>query len=250
MRRIVLYIIILTLFVSCKTQSLLKDSKETQKKPIFDSAFVYNPKYEYHIRKNDKISISIWGQDNLSIGSIFGVYNSNEVYGKWAMVDINGNIEIPQIGIIKVENKTVLQLKDTLRQIHSQRVLNPIIDVKILNKEITIIGEVKNTGIFNVDKDNNTLIELLARSGGFDFYANIKYIKILRQEGENVRLANIDLSKSKDILAQNIQLHPGDIVIVPSKKYKEFDKRISTTILPFTSTVSAAALLYGTFFKK
>jgi len=87
---------------------------------------------------------------------------------------------------------------------------------------------------------------MISKTGGFDFYANLKAIKILRQEGENVRVTNIDLTKAVDILNQNIQLHPGDIVIVPSKKNKEFDKRIAT-IIPLTTTVSAAAIVMGLF---
>ena len=68
----------------------------------------------------------------------------------------------------------------------------------------------------------------------------------MRQNGENVYVANIDLTDATDILNKNIQLHPGDIIIVPSKKNKEFDKRIST-IIPFTTTVSAAAIIMGLF---
>jgi polysaccharide export outer membrane protein len=68
----------------------------------------------------------------------------------------------------------------------------------------------------------------------------------LRQEGENVRVTNIDLTNPDDILNKNIQLHPGDVVIVPSKKNKEFDKRVSI-IIPFTSTITAAAILIGLF---
>jgi len=90
------------------------------------------------------------------------------------------------------------------------------------------------------------LFEMISKTGGFDFYANLKSIKILRQEGENVKVTNIDLTKSDAILNTNILLHPGDIVIVPSKKNKEFDKRIAT-IIPFTTTVSAAAIIMGLF---
>jgi len=124
--------------------------------------------------------------------------------------------------------------------------VTPIVDVKVLNKEITILGEVRNPNTIQVDKDKNNLFEMISKTGGFDFYANLKSIKILRQEGENVKVTNIDLTKSDDILNTNILLHPGDIVIVPSKKNKEFDKRIST-IIPFTTTVSAAAIIMGLF---
>jgi polysaccharide export outer membrane protein len=120
------------------------------------------------------------------------------------------------------------------------------VDVKVLNKEITVLGEVRDPQVIQVDKDRNSLLEMVTRSGGFDFYANLKYVKVLRQEGPNVRVANINLTKSGNYLKRNIQLYPGDIVIVPSKKNKEFDKRVST-IIPFTTTITAAAILLGAF---
>lgn len=211
-----------------------------------DSVFQYNANYQYRIRKDDKISISVWKEDELSVGSTYGVYNSNEVYGKWLMVDANGNIEIPKIGTFYILDKTVIEVKNSLKEQFGKWLINPIVDVKILNKEITVLGEVIEPKVVKVDKDKNTLLDIIARCKGFDFYADIEYIKILRQDGADVKIANIDLSKSEDYLSKNIQLHPGDIVLVLSKKYKVFDKR-AATIIPLTSTVTAAAILLNTF---
>jgi polysaccharide export outer membrane protein len=230
------------LFSSCKTQNLLVEKKET----IDKTTFQYDKNYQYKIRKDDKISLSVWGEDDMSIGSVYGIYNSNEVYGKWLLVDANGNIELPRLGTKYVVGKTIPELKEEIKKEMTKWLVTPIIDIKVLNKEITILGEVRNPNVIQVDKDNNKLFEMISKAGGFDFYANLKSIKILRQEGENVKVTNIDLTKSDDILNTNIQLHPGDIVIVPSKKYKEFDKRIGT-IIPFTTAISAAAILL-TFF--
>jgi polysaccharide biosynthesis/export protein len=242
--RYLLLIIVPLWLTSCKTQNLLVETGRQAR--TIDSAFLYNPHYEHVIGKDDKVSISVWGQDELSVGSSYGIYNSNEVYGKWLLVDQRGNIELPKIGTMYIEGYTLPVLKDTLRNILKKWIVNPVVDVKVLNKQITVMGEVRNPAVMAVDKDRNTLLEMISRSGGFEFYANLKYIKILRQEGEHVHVANIDLTQSKDYLAKNIQLHPGDVVIVPSKRYKTFDKRIST-IIPFTSTATAAAILMGAF---
>lgn len=230
------------LFTSCKTQNLLVSKNETKD----TTNFVYDENYQYKIRKDDKISISVWGEDNLSVGSVYGIYNSNEVYGKWLLVDANGNIEVPKLGTKNVVNKTIPELKAEIKNELKQYLVNPVVDVKVLNKEITILGEVRNPNTIQVDKDHNNLLEMISKTGGFDFYANLKSIKVLRQEGNDVKVTNIDLTNATDILNKNIQLHPGDIVIVPSKKNKEFDKRIST-IIPFTTTVSAAAIIMGLF---
>ncbi|MFT4532803.1 MAG: polysaccharide export outer membrane protein [Saprospiraceae bacterium] len=240
------FLSMLLLLVSCKTQNLFIESKEElqDSKLEIDSTFFHNPDYEYTIRKYDKVNISVWGQDELSVGSVYGIYNSNEVYGKWLMVDARGCIEVPKIGTTRVEGKTVVELKDTLRGVFQRWIKTPIVDVKILNKEITVLGEVKNPGVIKVDTDRNTLLDMIAQTGGFDFYANLECVKILRQEGPDVRVVNIDLTEAGIFLQKNIQLHPGDIVIVPSKSYKEFDKRVSI-IIPLTSTVSASAIVLG-----
>lgn len=231
---------------SCKTSNLFHRSNTPN--AVYDLDSVFNPSYhyQYHIRRDDKITISVWGQDDLSVGSSYGIYNSNEVYGKWLMVDAEGKIEIPKIGSLKVENKTILELKSILKDRFGLWVKNPIVDIKILNREITILGEVRDPQVIVVDKEKNSLLDMIARCKGFEFYANINYIKVLRQVGNNVHVANINLSKDGDVRWKNIDLYPGDIVIVPSKKYKVFDKRIST-IIPFTSTMTAAAILLGAF---
>ena len=242
MKIIIKILLVSILFTSCKTYNLF-ETKEPAKDTV---SFSYEKNYQYKIRKDDKISLSVWGEENLSVGSVYGIYNSNEVYGKWLLVDTNGNIEIPKIGTTNVLNKTIPELKETIKIGLKKWIINPIVDVKVLNKEITILGEVRNPNVISVEKDQNSLLEMISKSGGFEFYANLRSVKILRQEGENVRVTNIDLTNPNDILNRNVQLHPGDIVIVPSKKNKEFDKRISI-IIPFTSTVTAAAILFGLF---
>jgi polysaccharide biosynthesis/export protein len=231
---------------SCKTSNLFVEKKTNNSVSVLDSVFWSVTDYQYHIRKDDKITISVWGEDEISVGSTYGIYNSNEVYGKWLMVDAKGNVEIPKIGTFTVEKMTIIQLKDTLKTIYSDWIKTPVIDVKVLNREITVLGEVRDPQVINVDKERNTLMEMITRCKGLEFYANSKYVKVLRQVGEHVHVANIDLTKGGDILKRNIDLYPGDVVVVPSKKYKEFDRRIST-IIPFTTALTSAAIFMGAF---
>ncbi len=238
----ILNLLILLALVSCKTRNIFDEKKPIENKIDFQ----YQGDYQYKIRKNDKITLSVWGHDDLSVGSTYGIYNSNEVYGKWLLVDANGNIEIPRIGTTNVMGKTLPELKEEIKIKLSKWIVNPIIDVKVLNKEITILGEVRNPAVIQVDKDQNTLIELVSKAGGFEFYANLRSIKILRQEGENVKITNIDLTQPNDYTYRNTQLYPGDYVIVPSKKNKEFDKRVAN-IIPLATTVTAVAILMSAF---
>lgn len=230
------------LLLSCRTQNVFKH-KAAQ---TLDSAFLYNAAYQYVIRKNDKLNISVWGQDELSVGSVYGIYNSNEAYGKWLLVDANGNIDAPRIGTLKVEGQTVTQLKDSLKLKLGQWLVNPVVDVKVLNKEVVIIGEVRNPATIMMDKDEMTLLEALGKTGGYEFYANLREVKIIRNLPQGTKTANIDLTRLRNYGEQNIQLHPGDVVVVSSKGHKEFDKRIAT-IIPFATAITAASILFGLF---
>jgi len=237
-------LVVVALLMGCKTQNIFDVSKSEAKEMAYDSLLHFNPNYEYTLRQDDKVTISVWGQTDLSVGSTYGIYNSNEVYGKWLMVDAKGNIEVPKIGTFHVQGLTLIQFKTMLKDSIARWLINPVVDVKILNKEISMLGEFKSPIVINIDKEYNYLLTMVARAGGFDKYANLKHVKILRQIGPHVQLITLDLTKTGDYRFKNIPLYPGDVVIAPSRKYKNFDSRVST-IIPFTSVITAGALLFG-----
>lgn len=243
---LLLIITSLFFFSSCKTLNVFADAPDDD--VYANDSIFYKKDYEYTIRKNDKISISVWEQDQLSVGSIYGIYNSNEVYGKWMLVDAQGNIEGPKVGTIHVEGLTIIELKAKLKTEFQSWVKKPIVDVKVLNNEISVLGEVKNPSKVKFDGESTTLLETIAHCQGFDEYADIRKIKILRENGDEVEVANVDLSENGDLAALNLKLVPGDVVLVPSKKHKEFDKRIAN-IIPIASSITAAVVLLGLFIK-
>jgi len=247
------YFIIALLFAGILLQSCSVTNMFTEPggKPdtsiaALDSIFYDNPDYQYHIQVDDKVNISVWQHDELSIGSVYGIYNSNEVYGKWLLVDKNGNIEVPRLGTIHVEHMTVIALKDSLANRFAEWLVNPIVDVKIMNKQISILGEVLNPQVITLDTEQTRLLNIIAKANGFEFYADIKHIKVLRQVGKDVHVANIDLSQGDSYLKRNIALYPGDVVIVPARNAKRIDRQLSN-IIPFTSVATAVAILFNAF---
>lgn len=234
------------LLQACTVTNMLTEpgGKADNSVAALDSVFYDNPDYQYHIQVDDKINISVWQQDELSIGSVYGIYNSNEVYGKWLLVDKNGNIEVPRLGTLRVEYMTVIALKDSLAARFGEWLVNPIVDIKILNKEISVLGEVRNPQVVTLDTEKTRLLDIIAKANGFEFYADIKRVKVMRQVGEHVHIANINLSQGDAYLNRNIPLYPGDVVIVPAKNSKRLDRQLSN-IIPFTSVATAAAILFN-----
>jgi polysaccharide export outer membrane protein len=94
--------------------------------------------YEHHIEIDDKLSTSIRGHGDLSIGSLFGIYNSNEVYGKWVLAGKDGYAVFPAIGPVFIAGLTTKAAADTLALRDAVQIKNPVVVVKVLNMQVSV----------------------------------------------------------------------------------------------------------------
>lgn len=228
-----------TALSSCATQNIAHKNK-IDKDP---ASFQANPCYEYKIKSDDKVNVSIWDHDNMSVGSVYGIYNSNEVYGKWLMVDPDGFINLPKYGLFPIKGLTIIEAQTLLRDIYRQWIVEPVIEIKILNREVNVIGELKTPGKYLLDRNNNSLLDVISKAGYFDFYANKKKIQVIRTVDDIPKKIKIDLTKAGKTFEQNIQIYPNDIVYVPARRAKMWDKRAGSIIIPLVSIISTAVLV-------
>lgn len=234
-----LVVFIAIIMCSCATQNLFQSKASINR----DSLKVELTNFlEHRIKKDDKITVSIWNHDDLSVGSLFGIYNSNEVYGKWVLVDDEGFVILPQIGKVKLGELTIKEAEVKLTEIYSKFIVNPVLVVKVLNKEVVVLGEVKNPGNYILDKEINTVTELLGRAGGTDFYANKKQITIIRGTGKEAKRMVIDLTKMDEYRHTALILQSGDILYVPTRHGKMLDKKLPD-LIPVASLLTGLIIL-------
>lgn len=200
--------------------------------------------FEHIIIPDDKISISIWDHPDLSIGSIFGIYNANEVTRKWVLMEANGEITVPLLGKVHLQGLTTKEAASKLSELYSEHIVDPRIVVQVLNREVTILGEINLPGIYTLEKERNSLIELIGRSGGFKDYANKKMIKILRKNGDNLDNLVIDLTDINTFKNKDLNLHSGDIIYVVPLPSKRIENK-AASYLPFASILSSIVLAYS-----
>lgn len=225
---------------SCATQNIYIG----QGKPLTDNATVVDPlgDWEYSLRSDDKLSISVWQHDDLSVGSIFDIYNSNEVYGRWLMIDVQGNIDVPQLGKIAVGGLTLNQAEKLIAKRLTKFINDPIVVVKVLNREVTVLGEVRTPGNFTLEKERNTLLELIGKAEGFEGYANLKKVSIMRNDEQLV----IDLTAMTELQKMNLIVQNGDVIYIPTRRGKVLDKK-APTLIPFASVLTSAAIVTSIF---
>lgn len=219
---------------SCKTRNLFENAKEGD---ILD-LIVVKKDYEQIIVPDNKVSISIWNHENMSVGSAFSIYNSNKESGKWLLVDAAGRVKLPELGEVQLAGLTSSQAADTLTTLYKDILQDPVVIVKVLNRRVSVLGEVKSPGTFVLEEERNSVTQLISIAGGFDDYANLEKIQLLRDS----TLYTINLTVHSEQLLHSIVIKADDIINVPSRKGKMLDKR-AATLIPFATAASAIVLV-------
>lgn len=177
---------------------------------------------QYKIKVDDILRIDV-GSDNPETMLAFQPNSSNLlsnnketlVYSGY-QVNSKGFIQFPNIGELKVIDNTIEEVRDLIYNIIVQRdiLLNPFVDVKLLNSNFTILGEVVKPGKYDYLKNNINLLEAIGMAGDLTINGDRKKIKIIRDNQKKTKVFTVDLTKSKFINQEGFQIFSGDIIIV------------------------------------
>ena len=132
------------------------------------------------------------------------------------IVDKNGYIDYPQVGMIKLGDlsieKAKLLLKDKLSNL--KILTNPIIDLKVLNWNFTVIGGVNRPGKYYFDEPNFNFLQALGVAGDLTINGERNNIKLIRKVDNELISFDIDMTKSDFLKQSSFQIFSGDIIIV------------------------------------
>jgi polysaccharide export outer membrane protein len=218
---------------SCSTQNLFETSVEGQLIDLVSTDSLFH----HVIRVDDKVSLSIWNHDDISVGSLFSMYSSNEAFGKWVLVDANGQVKLPQIGNVQLAGLTCPEAADTLEKMYGLNLVDPVIVVKVLNRQATVLGEVRLAGNYILEKERNTVTELIGMAQGFTLFADYEEVRLIRN-GISYKL---DFTVLSDRMEHVIVVEAGDIINVPARKAKTIEQK-SKMLIPFSSALTAIAV--------
>lgn len=175
-----------------------------QAEVVKEAAGQTGPGPDYIIGPGDVIDISVWKDEALT---------------KQVVVLPDGWINFPLIGAVKGAGRTVAQVKEEIAGRITEYVPDPVVsvDVKQVNSLlIYVIGRVNQPNRFTLNT-NVTVLQGLAMCGGLNPFAKRDKIKILRYEGEKLRIIPFhydDVLEGKR-LDENIMLKRGDVIVVP-----------------------------------
>lgn len=163
------------------------------------------------------------------------------------LVNVEGNIPFPVIGEIQVSGKTRKQVEKLLKQALLQYVTDVVVDVRILNFKVTVLGEVNKPGVFSVKDERITLPEAIGLAGDFTLDGNRKDITVIREEDGKRKVAHIDFTKSDFFTTDYYYLKQNDVVyIAPTTKGVKktgFIPDVPALLSLFTVVLSSVILL-------
>jgi len=158
---------------------------------------------EYTVGEGDLLRINVWKETEISQN---------------VAVRPDGNISLPLVSEIKVVGLTPRQIQELITERLKSVLTNPQVTVtvtEVRSKMVYITGEVAKPGAYPVVTPTNVL-QLIARAGGLNPFANRKGIYILRagERTSRLRFNYKDVVQGKNS-EQNVILQPGDTVVVP-----------------------------------
>ena len=175
---------------------------------------------ELRLKTYDNLTIHIYSDVDETLAAPFNT-GAEDTY----TIDVDGNIDFPVIGKIYVEGLTINELKKEIsyRIETSGYMKNPLINVKLNNFKITVLGE---TGQGNIDVTDHSinLLQLLASTGGTTESSKIRDVMVIRTENDERIAYSVNL-QSKDLYDSPVfYLQQNDVVYV-----KPVGLRMSTT---------------------
>jgi polysaccharide export outer membrane protein len=163
------------------------------------------------------------------------------------LVDQEGNIIFPVIGVLHVEGLVKKQLKELLdSKLVDSLLKHPYYAIRFLNFKIAVMGEVTKPNVYSIPGEKISILEAIAMSGDITYYGRKDNVQVVREINGVRRVGLIDLTKPDVFASPYYYLQQNDMVVVDQqikKKRQANDQTTARNIGIAASVVSTIAIL-------
>ena len=197
----------------------------------FDSIVESAELYEMRFRKGDFLQIQVSGATpeavaifnslQTVIGENFaGAYRADNPQTAGYIVDSEGNINFPVLGKVSVAGKTKLELEKTLSKELEGHIDMPVINIRLRNFKVSVLGDVAQPGTFTIASERVTLPEALGIAGDLNITAKRKNVLLIRENNGIKQQFRIDLTKNDLFDSPVYYLQQNDVIYVEPNQAK------------------------------
>jgi polysaccharide export outer membrane protein len=199
-------------------------------------------KYEIKIQPGDLLYINISAIDTKATLP-FNLYESGGVTSGSSkpllyLVNVDGEINFPVVGVLKVAGLTTKQISNMLTEKLTSYLKNPIVNIRLKNFKVTILGEVKNPGTYIVDNEKISVLEAIGLAGDLKIQAKRSKITLVREQQGKRTLATFDLTSEALFNSPYFYLAQNDVIYVKPNKSKINSSAVGPNTSILISSVS------------
>lgn len=137
------------------------------------------------------------------------VFRNKELTGDY-LIDSQGRLVIPGLGVVRAAGLDPAQVEAALRELLVCQGIVPDVSVQAQIR-VSILGEVRNPGVFPVDP-GISLLQVLTLAGGQTARGDLKHARVVREGKSYV----VDLEKAlAGDASGDIVLNSNDVVVIP-----------------------------------
>lgn len=222
--------------------------------PVKRIAYVHSDKQtlfhgkptDIRIRPGDEIYIRIRSADEQSEYLLGDAQRgSHDARLSSYIVNDQGSIRLPYLGIIKIEELTLEEAADKIEKALKDFLFEPVVFMRFMNSTITVLGEVQRPGVYMFDYKNINIFQAIGYAGDITEFGNRRKVLIIRENGELRQKKYVDLTQGKILESSIYTLQSGDIVFVEPLGRKKW----GMTTVPYNLilTVISTGLFIYTF---
>lgn len=228
---IIPFIIFTFLMSSCISMKRMKYLQPTEKGELKSGEVISSASNKYQVQPGDNLYIRVNVLDEKT-NTLFNTMAGGTTYGQsfsdlsvylysYAVSD-SGFIDFPVAGKIKVEGLTINQVKNQVQLAVDKYLLDTKVIVRLINFNISVLGEVKNPGQFPIYQAEVNMFDVLAKAGDLTTYANRNQVQIIRKTAAGTEVHYVDLTKKDFLNSPYFMLKPNDIVYVSPLNSRNF----------------------------
>lgn len=250
------YLKIALLFLVFGTSSCLNTQEASYFSNAGDTTLITRTEdIETVIQKNDILSIYI-SSLNAEASAVFNAPNTQATTSSTStgttagsggyLVNPEGNIQLPILGTVKASGITKKQLKEEITNqiIDKKLLIDPIVTIRHLNYEVTVIGEVAKPTVINVPNEKISLLKALGIAGDITVYGKKDNVLLIREVEGKRKVKRINLNSNTFLTSSYYYLQPNDVIYVEPNQQKVTSANRNPLLLPsILSALSIVALV-------
>lgn len=180
-------------------------------------------KVEPKVQQNDILSINVSAMDAEAAlpFNLFEAGNTTSLPKPITyLVNSDGEINFPVLGKIKVEGFTTKEITNHLTETLAVYIKNPIVNIRLTNFKVTVLGEVKSPGTYPVPNERISILEAIGLAGDLTIQGKRKTVVLVREQNGKRTFVDIDLTNKEILNSPYFYMAQNDVLIVEPNKSK------------------------------